>query len=1064
MIDDGRGEATGPPADSSVDGSDSDAEGRAEGDRAAALERQVERLDREVARRDDRLRETQAALAGKDQELARLRRELDAVRRRRSVRLAIAAADRARPLVRGARLVADTLRSGRVELNERLAERSRQRALRASARDELALVAAIRSGSRDRVAESGALVSIVVGGDGDDERLAACLESLRRTTHRNVEVVVHDRRHPGRATPFPAPDHFPFPITIIGDEPNGTGPVDVVGPPAAGAADLVLFMGAGVEPINDDWLSLLVETSEASGAAAVGPRLIHARRRGRAGAAPDSRDLSLASRGVAFDRAHGVPVPEAIGAGDEPTTAEALGVAEVPALAGACILVRRSALAAIGDAAGIDDGAVDPGAGPWGVDLSLRLRAAGERLVFDGRAAMWQHAPVDAARGSAEERAARDAADREEVARAWGPRLFRDALADALMGDARWSADPFHVGITVTRDDPSAGFGDWYTGHELGDALERLGWRVSYLERHDQRWYRPDPSIEAVIVLLESCDIRRLPRHIVTLAWIRNWAQRWLDQPWMDDFDLVFASSARIAQLVRERSSKVASVLPIATNVDRFRPQPADPELACDVLFVGSYWGQHRDVVDALPALAATGASVHVYGRGWDELPAFAGLHRGFLDYDRVPAAYASARIVVDDAASSTRPFGSVNSRVFDALATGAVVVSNGVPGVEELFDTGFPTWSTSDELIATVRSILADRDAVASIAARYRDVVLARHTYARRGAAVRDALVDWTTATRWGIRIGVPGWEQVDQWGDYFFARAIQRILERTGVPTRVHLLPEWTTSVPARDDVSLHLFGLSTGPIRPAQVNLLWQISHPERASESLYEQYDHVFVASDAFAARMASDTRVPVEPLHQATDPERFQPEPGGPAHELLFIANSRKVPRKITTDLAGTTHDLAVYGANWTADLIAPRYVKGESIPNADLARYYTAAAIVLNDHWDDMRANGFMSNRLYDALACGACVISDDVDGIEAEFDGAVLTYREPRELELLIDRYLADPPARRLLGERGRTVVLERHTFEDRVATLVAAAAPLLADRSPDVRRDSRAAAGAGA
>ena len=42
-----------------------------------------------------------------------------------------------------------------------------------------------------------------------------------------------------------------------------------------------------------------------------------------------------------------------------------------------------------------------------------------------------------------------------------------------------------------------------------------------------------------------------------------------------------------------------------------------------------------------------------------------------------------------------------------------------------------------------------------------------------------------------------------------------------------------------------------------------------------------------------------------------------------------------------------------------------------------LNRYYSSAKIVLNDHWPDMRAHGFLSNRLYDALACGAFVISD---------------------------------------------------------------------------------------
>jgi spore maturation protein CgeB len=157
---------------------------------------------------------------------------------------------------------------------------------------------------------------------------------------------------------------------------------------------------------------------------------------------------------------------------------------------------------------------------------------------------------------------------------------------------------------------------------------------------------------------------------------------------------------------------------------------------------------------------------------------------------------------------------------------------------------------------------------------------------------------------------------------------------------------------------------------------VNLLWHISHPDLVSPALYDRYDRVFVASDAFAAQMAPRASVPVTALHQATDPERFKPDPTGPRHELLFVANSRSVRRRIVDDLAGTKHDLAVYGRNWRPDLIDPRYVKGEGIPNADLARYYSSAAIVLNDHWEDMRAEGFISNRIYDALACGAFVIS----------------------------------------------------------------------------------------
>jgi spore maturation protein CgeB len=97
-----------------------------------------------------------------------------------------------------------------------------------------------------------------------------------------------------------------------------------------------------------------------------------------------------------------------------------------------------------------------------------------------------------------------------------------------------------------------------------------------------------------------------------------------------------------------------------------------------------------------------------------------------------------------------------------------------------------------------------------------------------------------------------------------------------------------------------------------------------------------------------------------------------------------------------------------------------------------------------------MRAEGFLSNRLYDALACGAFVVSDDVEGIETEFDGAVAVYRVRDELEPLIARYLADPAARRAQAEHGRRIVLERHTFDRRATTLRA-----VADAIADTRAD---------
>jgi O-antigen biosynthesis protein len=116
-----------------------------------------------------------------------------------------------------------------------------------------------------------------------------------------------------------------------------------------------------------------------------------------------------------------------------------------------------------------------------------------------------------------------------------------------------------------------------------------------------------------------------------------------------------------------------------------------------------------------------------------------------------------------------------------------------------------------------------------------------------------------------------------------------------------------------------------------------------------------------------------------------------------------------------------------------------RYVRGEWIDNDELRRYYSAADIVLADHWEDMRDEGFIANRVFDALASGAFVVSDRVRDMDHVLDGGVATFGDPGEVPPLVERYLADPDARRELAARGRAAVLARHTFDHRAAAIIA-------------------------
>jgi glycosyltransferase involved in cell wall biosynthesis len=329
-------------------------------------------------------------------------------------------------------------------------------------------------------------------------------------------------------------------------------------------------------------------------------------------------------------------------------------------------------------------------------------------------------------------------------------------------------------------------------------------------------------------------------------------------------------------------------------------------------------------------------------------------------------------------------------------------------------------------------------------------------------GDGLEAALRRWALGLRIGIAIGIPSWDVAEAWGDLHFARGLQRQLERRGHATRVHLLPDWTDRVSARDDVVIHIFGLSERAVLPGQRTILWVISHPDRVSAAMLAGADRIYVASDRTAERIAGQTDKPVTALHQATDPERFRVDPTGPEHGVLFVGNTRGVRRRIVEDLVPTTLDLAVYGQGWSRQFPDAPFIRGEHVPNADLNRWYGSAGVVLNDHWPDMQAEGFLSNRLYDALAAGGFVISDAVEGMDEEFDGGVVSVTSAGELRWAIHDHLADPDRRRRLAERGRRAVLERHTFTHRIDTILADLAADLAT-SPTASRAIEPHAGNG-
>lgn len=291
----------------------------------------------------------------------------------------------------------------------------------------------------------------------------------------------------------------------------------------------------------------------------------------------------------------------------------------------------------------------------------------------------------------------------------------------------------------------------------------------------------------------------------------------------------------------------------------------------------------------------------------------------------------------------------------------------------------------------------------------------------------------------RWSVVTAAPAGEAGEQWGDTWFARDLVRALRSQGQQAKV--VARGGAESPARDDddVVLVLRGLRRVTPRPGPTTwMLWVISHPELVEPDEAAAYDHVFAASNHWSRA----GELGATPLLQATNPERFSPAAGRPdaGEPILFVGSTRGEYRPIVRDAVACGADIAIYGVGWHDYLPAER-VRGDFLPNADLPAAYASAGIVLNDHWPDMAAEGFLSNRLFDAAATGTRIVSDPAAGLGEVFGDVVRTYESPGALCDLIGPESAgafpDRAARLALAS---TIALE-HSFEARARALIAQA-----------------------
>lgn len=620
-----------------------------------------------------------------------------------------------------------------------------------------------------------------------------------------------------------------------------------------------------------------------------------------------------------------------------------------------------------------------------------------------------------------------------------GASITWHVLRGLVEGTTQWRERPLRVTFAVTETTVHTGAGDYFTALELGTAMrDEFGWEVMFV-RNDQTALA---GTDLLVAMRHDYPIRAITDAnpgCITIAWARNRIDEWIGSGNLECYALLFASSRKACAVLREATGRPVTCLPIATNPARFHPRADGAAPEHDLVFTGHRWADERDAVQAFGTLPA-GLDFRIFGRNWDQYPQWRNYAAGPVPYYQLPEIYAETKIVLDDSHPVTRDWNSVNSRVFDALASGALPITNCVGGAEEMFGKLLPSFATAAELQTQLTDFLADGETRETVVRELRNEVLAKHTYRHRARTLRHELGRFLDSRlRIAIKIAVPVREQQEFWGDTHFARGLQRAFIRLGHQARIDLLPEWNADLGAGDDVVIVLRGLSEYRPSGHAVQLAWLISHPDEVSLAELENFHHVFVASSSYAEKLRPRLGDAVSTLLQCTELHDAVPPGGGKvSDEFLYVANSRGVRRTFAEWSLEADIKLAIHGSGW-AGFAPAAMIRSTYLPNSALKAQYAQAAAVLCDHWPDMAAEGFLSNRLFDAAAAGATIISDDVLGLHEVFGPEVMIARDRAEFAACIRAAQTASPADR--ARRAATLqqfVAAAHGFDHRARQIL--------------------------
>ncbi|MDR2967885.1 MAG: glycosyltransferase [Methanobacteriaceae archaeon] len=405
----------------------------------------------------------------------------------------------------------------------------------------------------------------------------------------------------------------------------------------------------------------------------------------------------------------------------------------VLAVTAATLLVKKSVYEELG---GLDERYVYEYAD---IDLALKLLEDDYNNYLCSTALLFNHEPPINLKNMKKDVLKRTSYDFELLNRKWGTYLFKKTFKDKLNSKHFSIKEPLKIGLVVTETGDESRAGDFFTALELAEEFKKIGYEVTFINRKDKII---NGHIDVVINFLHKFNISslKLKENTLKIAWMRNWFDKWVKNRNINDYDVYFASSQTACDYVTKYLGKEVFLLPIATNPYRFQIKNSIKKYECDYCFTGSYWNSPREITELLDP-DSLNYSFSIYGENWNKIKKFRPYNKGFINYSDIQKVYASTKLVIDDANHVTKKYGAVNSRVFDAIASGTLVITNGIIGANETFNGKLPCFNSKSELTDLIKFYLENEKERIDKVNELKDFVLKNHTYEKRVLTIKNII-----------------------------------------------------------------------------------------------------------------------------------------------------------------------------------------------------------------------------------------------------------------------------------------------------------------------------------